>query len=103
MYKAQELRSKSREELLQLISELKGKLLALRFESATGQLTETHLPSATKKDIALIFTILKEKEKGILVEPEKEMTTATIIKIQDVEAKTIEEKTDKKTQEGEAK
>lgn len=103
MYKAQELRSKSREELLQLISELKGKLLALRFESATGQLTETHLPSATKKDIALIFTILKEKEKGILVEPEKEMTTATIIKIQDVEAKTTEEKTDKKTQEGEAK
>ena len=61
MYKASELRSKSRDELLKLISELKGKLLALRFEAATGQLRETHLPSSTKKDIALIFTILKEK------------------------------------------
>lgn len=71
MYKPQELRSKSREELLQLISELKGKLMALRFEAATGQLKETHLPSTTKKDIALIFTILKEKELGIVVE-EKE-------------------------------
>jgi ribosomal protein L29 len=63
MYKSSELRQKSKQELLSLISELKGKLLALRFESATGQLTETHLPSKTKKEIALIFTILKEKEK----------------------------------------
>ncbi len=68
MYKASELREKSREELLKLISELKGKLLALRFESATGSLTETHLPKATRKDIALVFTILKEKELGIEVE-----------------------------------
>lgn len=66
MYKASELREKSREELLKLISELKGKLLALRFESATGQLNETHLPKATRKDVALIFTILKEKEKEII-------------------------------------
>ncbi len=71
MYKAQELREKSREELLQLISELKGKLLALRFENATGQLNESHLPKATKKDIALVFTILKEKELGIVFEKSK--------------------------------
>ncbi len=69
MYKASELREKSREELLQLISELKGKLLALRFETSTGQLTETHLIKATKKDVALIFTVLKEKENGIVIEP----------------------------------
>ncbi len=68
MYKASELREKSREELLQLVSELKGKLLALRFEAATGQLQEVHLPKATKKDIALVFTVLKEKEKGIVIE-----------------------------------
>lgn len=66
MYSISELRAKDREELLKLISELKGKLLALRFEAATGQLTETHLPSATKKDIAKIFTVLKEKELGIV-------------------------------------
>ncbi len=74
MYKASELRLKSKEELLKLVSELKGKLLALRFEAATGQLTETHLPSRTKKDIALIFTVLKEKEKGILI-PEKNVVS----------------------------
>lgn len=65
MYKIEELRAKDRDELLKLISELKGKLLALRFESATGQLNETHLPKETKKDIAKIFTVLKEKELGI--------------------------------------
>ncbi len=75
MYKASELREKSREELLELISELKGKLLALRFEAATGQLSETHLPKATKKDIALAFTVLKEKEQGIVIE-----TKATTVK-----------------------
>ncbi len=75
MYTMAELRSKSREELLKLISELKGKLLALRFENATGQLSETHLPSATKKDIAKIFTVLKEKELGIVIET-KETKTA---------------------------
>ncbi len=74
MYTLTELRSKSREELLKLISELKGKLLALRFESATGQLTETHLPSATKKDIAKIFTVLKEKELNIVIETKKTTT-----------------------------
>ena len=72
MYKISELRSKSREELLKLISELKGKLLALRFEAATGQLSETHLPSVTKKDIALIFTVLKEQELGIVREVKEE-------------------------------
>ncbi len=86
MYKASELRSKSREELLKLISELKGKLLALRFESATGQLTETHLPSVTKKDIALIFTVLKEKELGIEIKSKevKKQTSKPVIKKEEV-------------------
>ncbi|NOQ50177.1 MAG: 50S ribosomal protein L29 [Mycoplasmataceae bacterium] len=70
MYKMTELRSKSRSELLQLISELKGKLLALRFENATGQLTETHLIRNTKQDIARIFTVIKEQEKGIVIKEE---------------------------------
>ncbi len=77
MYTLAELRSKSREELLKLISELKGKLLALRFESATGQLTETHLPSSTKKDIAKIFTVLKEKELEITNNSKETKKTAS--------------------------
>ncbi len=67
MYDMHELRAKNRQELLSLISELKGKLLALRFETATGQLTETHLIKNTKQDIAKIFTVLKEQEKGIVI------------------------------------
>ncbi len=63
MYKIEELRNKSREELLQIISELKGKLLSLRFENATGQLNEIHLIKTTKKDVAKVFTVLKEKER----------------------------------------
>ncbi len=92
MYKASELREKSREELLELISELKGKLLALRFESATGQLQETHLPKATKKDIALAFTVLKEKENGIVIESKP----ATV---KPVAEKTVVEETTKVTEE----
>ena len=63
MYKIEELRSKTRSELLKLISELKGKQMALRFESATGQLNEVHLLKSTKKDIAKVFTVLKEIER----------------------------------------
>ena len=95
MYKASELREKSREELLQLISELKGKLLALRFEAATGQLSETHLPSATKKDIALIFTVLKEKEQGIVIKT-KETTVSKKDKKEKVEEKSTSTTDDKK-------
>lgn len=61
MYKIEELQKKTEKELLKLISELKGKLLALRFENATGQLTESHLIKSTKKDIAKIFTILRDR------------------------------------------
>lgn len=96
MYKTSELREKSREELLQLISELKGKLLALRFENATGSLAETHLPKATKKDIALVFTVLKEKELGIEVktkEAAKPASKSEKVKEEIVEETKVEEAT----------
>jgi large subunit ribosomal protein L29 len=59
-----DLRTKSQDELLKMVSELKGKLLALRFENATGQLAETHLIKETKRNIARVFTVLKEMEAG---------------------------------------
>ena len=102
MYKIEELRSKSREELLTLISELKGKLLALRFESATGQLNEIHLIKSTKKDIARIFTVLKEMEMGIEAPVSTEKTTKPT-KVKE-EAKATEEvvEAEAETTEGEA-
>lgn len=92
MYSISELRAKDREELLKLVSELKGKLLALRFESATGQLSETHLPSSTKKDIAKIFTVLKEKELGIVIET-KEPVKAAKVEATDSTAEVVVEET----------
>lgn len=65
MLKIQDLQTKSDKELLNMISELKGKLLALRFESATGQLKELHLIKETKKDIARIFTVIKSREAEV--------------------------------------
>lgn len=62
MLKIKDLEAKSEKDLLNMVSELKGKLLALRFESATGQLTENHLIKETKRDIARIFTVLNSKD-----------------------------------------
>ncbi len=72
MYKIEDLQKKTIKELLELVSELKGKLLALRFENSTGQLNETHLFQVTKKDIARIFTVLSNKKN--------ETTTTTTTK-----------------------
>ncbi|BDV03090.1 50S ribosomal protein L29 [Candidatus Hepatoplasma crinochetorum] len=87
MYKTEELRKKSDQELLKLVSELKGKLLALRFENATGQLNETHLLKLTKKDIAKVFTILNERKHNIKIEdkkvPSKKETTNSKKNVQD--------------------
>ena len=47
-----------------MVSELKGKLLALRFENATGQLKEFHLIAETRRDIARIFTAIKQNKNN---------------------------------------
>ena len=59
--KASELREKS-------VEELNGALLAqlqeqfkLRMQAATGQLGQSHLLAKTRKDIARIKTVLKQK------------------------------------------
>lgn len=65
MLKISELQSKSDKDLLNMVSELKGKLLALRFESATGQLKEVHLIKEAKRDIARIFTVIKSREEEV--------------------------------------
>ncbi len=82
MLKTSELRTKSEKELLALISELKGKLLALRFENAIGQLAEIHLIKETRRDIARVFTVLKQQQAGVEVKPAKKTATtkATTVK-----------------------
>jgi large subunit ribosomal protein L29 len=58
----EELRVKSTEELKQLLVELKEKLMKLRFKNAFGQLDNPMEIRNTKKQIARILTILRERE-----------------------------------------
>ena len=60
--KAREFREMQNEELNVKLTELKQELFNLRFNHATGQLTNPMQIHNSKKDIARIKTILKERE-----------------------------------------
>jgi large subunit ribosomal protein L29 len=53
------------EELTNKVRELKEELFNLRFQAATGQLESHGRLSAVKKEIAQIYTLLRERELGI--------------------------------------
>ncbi|MEI7778844.1 MAG: 50S ribosomal protein L29 [Actinomycetes bacterium] len=60
-----ELRNLSDEELLARLLEGKDELFKLRFQGATGQLESHGRLRAVRKDIARIYTIMRERELGI--------------------------------------
>jgi large subunit ribosomal protein L29 len=57
----EELRKKSTEELQKMVVELKEKLLKLRFKNAFGQLDNPMEIRKTRRQIARILTILRER------------------------------------------
>ena len=59
--KAQDLRTKSVEELNDELVNLLGERFKLRMQTATGQLQQTHQANQVRRDIARIKTILTEK------------------------------------------
>ena len=61
MMKAKELKNLSVEELAKKLDELKKDLFMLRMQHATTQLDNPMQISATKKDIARVKTIIREK------------------------------------------
>ena len=61
MMKTTELRNKSVEELTKKLDELKKDLFMLRMQHATNQLDNPMQIAATKKDIARVKTIIREK------------------------------------------
>ncbi len=63
--KAIELRQYTDEELERLLEEKKKQLMDLRFQLSMGQLNNYSQIKQTKKDIARIKTILRERELGI--------------------------------------
>jgi large subunit ribosomal protein L29 len=65
---ALELRGASDEELLSRLREAKQELFNLRFQNATGQLDNNRRLQTVRRDIARIYTVMRERELGIYYE-----------------------------------
>ena len=65
---ANELRSSTEEELGSKRREAKQELFNLRFQGATGQLDNNKRLKTVRHDIARIYTVMRERELGIVVE-----------------------------------
>ncbi|KIP52270.1 50S ribosomal protein L29 [Leucobacter komagatae] len=64
-----ELDSFENERLAEELKKAKAELFNLRFQSATGQLENHGRVRQVKRDIARIYTVLRERELGIRVAP----------------------------------
>ena len=63
---ASELRALSPEDLAEKLAEAKEELFNLRFQAATGQLDSHGRLRSVRHDIARIYTVLRERELGII-------------------------------------
>ena len=68
--KANSMREMTPDDIRLRLSELREELFNLRFQAATGQLESHGRLRAVKKDIARIYTVMRERELGITQEPE---------------------------------
>ena len=66
---AYELRELNSEELTTRLREAKEELFNLRFQMDTGQLTNNRRLRTVKRDIARIYTVIRERELGLSVVP----------------------------------
>ena len=73
--KAAELRELSEEELVAKLREAKAELFNLRVQGATGQMDNHRRLQVVRRDIARIYTIMRERELGLSAAP-TEVTTA---------------------------
>ena len=65
---AAEIRDLADEELVSRLGEAKEELFNLRFQVATGQLDNNRRLQTIRRDIARIYTVLRERELGITYE-----------------------------------
>ncbi|MFG1941700.1 50S ribosomal protein L29 [Nonomuraea sp. NPDC048826] len=63
---AGELRLEDQDTLVQKLKEAKEELFNLRFQSATGQLESHGRLRAVRREIARIYTVMRERELGIV-------------------------------------
>jgi large subunit ribosomal protein L29 len=69
---ADQLRTSSPEELSVKLAEAKEELFNLRFQGAIGQLENHGRLRAVRKEIARIYTVMRERELGIITDVEEE-------------------------------
>lgn len=65
-----ELRRKDDEELVDMFEDLKEALYRLRLQHATGELVDTTMFRKTRRDIARIMTVLRERELAAAIAEE---------------------------------
>lgn len=104
--KAKDLRELPIEKLVEQLDETREKLMRMRFQKATGELKDQNVPRQTRRDIARLVTILKQKqaEAGPAAATEKKTEPKAEIAAPKAEKKAAKKKaakTEKKT-EGEA-
>jgi large subunit ribosomal protein L29 len=71
---AAEIRDLADEELVSRLGESKEELFNLRFQVATGQLDNNRRLHDVRRDIARIYTVMRERELGIV----RETTTGDV-------------------------
>ena len=64
-----ELREMTDEELKDKLREAKEELFNLRFQMATGQLTNNRRLRVVRQEIARVYTVLRERELGLASGP----------------------------------
>ena len=71
---AAELRELNDEELVLRLRESKAELFNLRFQMATGQLDNNRRLRMVRRDIAKIYTVMRERELGLSASPDETVT-----------------------------
>jgi large subunit ribosomal protein L29 len=77
---ASELREQSDEELVSRLREAKAELFNLRVQAATGQLDNHGRLKVIRKDIARIYTIMRERELGLSTAPDEVVPEVEVTK-----------------------
>ncbi|MCW1960258.1 MAG: 50S ribosomal protein L29 [Mycobacterium sp.] len=67
---AGELRELSEEDLTDKLRQSKEELFNLRFQMATGQLSNNRRLRTVRQEIARIYTVLRERELGLAAGPD---------------------------------
>lgn len=69
--KAEEVRALSNDEIRSRVDEAREEIMNLRFQQATGELVDYTRLKYTRRDVARMLTILKERENESLLEGEE--------------------------------